>query len=241
MKVTLIGSGNVSTVLAKKINQSEHTVMEIVEPGFHPVLDSDIYIVAITDKALDGIHKWLKLENKLVVHTAGSVSKDVLKKVSRNYGVLYPLQSLRKDMQYIPDIPFMVDGNTPDDLTLIRDFAESISSKVVVADDELRMKTHVAAVFVNNFVNHMYALAEKYCEEESIDFSLLRPLINETAHRLEFGAAHSMQTGPAVRNDEPTMKKHLKSLKGHKDLRKVYESLTESINRFEPLSGSVDR
>ena len=232
MKVTLIGSGNVSTVLAKKINESGHDVLEIVEKNNHPVYESDLYIVAITDTALDGIHKWLKLENKMVVHTAGSISKDALRKVSRNYGVLYPLQSLRKDMQYLPEIPFLVDGNTPDNIALIKDFAETISTKVIVGDDELRLKLHVAAVFVNNFVNHMYTLAEKYCQEEKIDFGLLKPLIDETAHRLSHGKPSEMQTGPAVRSDEITIEQHTKALKGHKKHRKIYEALTDSIKRF---------
>lgn len=232
MKVTLIGSGNVSTVLAKKINESGHDVLEIVERNNHPVYESDLYIVAITDSALDGIHKWLKLQNKMVVHTAGSISKDVLRKVSKNYGVLYPLQSLRKDMNYMPDIPFLVDGNTPDDIALIKDFAESISTKVIVGDDSLRLKLHVAAVFVNNFVNHLYTLAEKFCEEEKIDFALLRPLIDETADRLAHGSPSEMQTGPAVRSDDVTIEKHLKILKHHKKHRKIYEALTDSIKKF---------
>ena len=175
--------------------------------------DADIYVVAIGDDALYSIGDWFQLERKLVVHTAGSVPKDVLRTVSKNYGVLYPLQSLKADLNLLPEIPFLVDGNTPDDLALIRDFASSLSGKVEMADDEMRLKLHVAAVVVNNFCNHLYTLTEKYCEQEHLPFELLHPLISETANRLTYLSAGKAQTGPALRRDQSTVARQLVVLK----------------------------
>jgi len=193
---------------------------------------ADLYIVAITDDALYKVGDWLSLEKKLVVHTAGSVSKEVLQKVSRNYGVLYPLQSLKAGMKSIPEIPFLVDGNTADDLALIKDFASDLSDRVVVADDEARLKMHVAAVFVNNFSNHLYALAERYCKTEHLSFDLLLPLIQETANRLSTISPADAQTGPAARGDQSTIKKQMEILNAHPQLQNIYEAMTESIETF---------
>ena len=248
MNVVIIGTGNVAYALAKKIKNSIHQLVEIagrnpvhaanmgrkLELAYAPSLtslkkDADLYIVAISDDALYSIGDWLKLNRRLVVHTAGSVSQDVLKNVSKNYGVLYPLQSLKGESEILPEIPFLVDGNTPDDLALIRDFASSLSDKVEVADDEARLKLHLAAVVVNNFTNHLYALAEKFCADEKLPFEILQPLIRETAHRLANVSAKEAQTGPAIRKDASTIAKQEKLLENHPALKSVYEEMTKSI------------
>ncbi|HLK28814.1 MAG TPA: Rossmann-like and DUF2520 domain-containing protein [Puia sp.] len=248
MKIVIIGSGNVATVLGHKISKAGHEITQIISRseehaanlakqlncGYASTFDeinkdSDVYIISISDDALMEIDKHLFLDKKLVVHTAGSVSKDVLKNVSKNYGVLYPLQSLRKENIDIPEIPLLVDANTSEDLTLIFDFAKTISDEVKMMDDEGRLKLHVGAIIVSNFSNHLYALTEDYCKKENIDFRLLLPLINQTASRLSFFAPAEMQTGPAVREDYETIKKHLDILEKYPALKKLYQLFTESI------------
>ncbi|HYF30540.1 MAG TPA: DUF2520 domain-containing protein [Chitinophagaceae bacterium] len=248
MKVVIIGSGNTATVLGRKIKGSDHIILQVTgrnEATVHALAadlgcsantnaahidrSADIYIVAIADKALPRLHQWLQLDKKMVVHTAAAVSKDVLRDLSRNYGVLYPLQTLRKEQQHIPEIPFLVDGNTADDLALVQDFARSLSDKVWVAGDQERLKMHVAAVFASNFTNHLYGLADGFCKQEDIDFLLLLPLIEETARRLQELSPQASQTGPAIRHDAETIQKHLQVLSHYPALKKVYEDLTESI------------
>ncbi|HEX6181205.1 MAG TPA: DUF2520 domain-containing protein [Chitinophagaceae bacterium] len=248
MKIVIIGSGNTATVLGRKIHASGHAILQVMgrnksatselaaelqcaattDPGS---IDrgADLYIIAIADKALPHVHEWLQLDKKMVVHTAASVSKDVLRNVSKNFGVLYPLQTFRKEQKYIPEIPFLVDGNTPDDLALIQDFAESLSSRVLVADDATRLKMHVAAVFVNNFTNHLYVLAEDFCRKEQMEFALLLPLIGETARRLEELSPQASQTGPAMRNDDQTIQRHLQVLSEYPALKNIYDQFTKSL------------
>jgi hypothetical protein len=93
----------------------------------------------------------------------------------------------------------------------------------------MRVKLHLAAVMVNNFTNHLYALMETYCREEGLDFHLLLPLIKETASRLDDVSPSKTQTGPAVRNDTTTIEKHLDLLQKYPQLKRMYELFTESI------------
>ena len=244
----MIGSGNVATVLGRKIMASGHRIVQVFSRHEARAItlskefncgytsswasletDADLYIAALTDGALEEMTGRVFMDRKLIVHTAGAVSKDVLKPVSRNYGVLYPLQSLNLEIKLVPEIPLLIDGNTADDLTLIFDFAKSISEKVHVTDDATRTKLHVAAVFVNNFTNHLYALAEEYCQQEHLDFSFLVPLIRETAARLQHSSPRFLQTGPAVRGDYLTIQKHLSMLEEVPALRDLYEAVTKSI------------
>jgi len=259
MKVSLIGSGNVATVLGRKIIAAGHQVLQVFSPnekhaatlaallhsGFTSSWNNierhaDLYIVAIADHSLQQIAKNISLHNKLVVHTAGSVSKDVLNKVSVNYGVLYPLQSLRKEIQELPRLNLMVDANTEDNLTLIHDFAKTFGDGVETADDATRLKLHVAAVIVSNFSNHLFSLAENYCAAEKLNFNLLLPLLEETANRLRYGSPTQMQTGPAFRNDLETIQKHLEALSNHPALKQVFVTLTESIREFYKQPGGLN-
>ena len=193
---------------------------------------ADLYVAAIADDALPELAGRLDLDKKLVVHTAGSVSKDVLQSCSRNYGILYPLQSLRKEMANIPEIPFLVDGNTPDDLAVISEFASTISPMVQQAGDEQRLKIHLAAVVVSNFTNHLYTLASQYCAKEKLDFNMLMPLISSIAERIRYFEPAAVQTGPAVRHDALTIDKHVKMLNDHPELRAFYIQFTKSIEEM---------
>lgn len=248
MRTVIIGSGNTATVLGKKFLLAGHEVMQVVGRSRQPVAelaailkcsittdiskinrDADIYVVAVADDAIAEVAAALDLDKKLVVHTAGSVSGDVLKACSRNYGILYPLQSLRKEIETVPEIPFLVDGNTPDDLAVISEFASTLSSMVKKTDDEHRLKIHLAAVMVSNFTNHLYTLADQYCRREGLDFKMLQPLISAIAERIRHFEPATVQTGPAVRHDARTINKHLDLLKEHPELKEFYALFTKSI------------
>jgi len=248
MKVSIIGSGNVASVLSIVIQKGGHEIVQVAsrnpdhakdlaskynaegvslnEPRFAP---ADIYIVALADVALDSIEKITGLKNKFVVHTAGSASIDVLRNSSSTYGVLYPLQTLSKVTQQIPDIPFLVEGNNKETTHRIMEFARSLSDTVIPTNDRERLHYHVAAVFVSNFTNHFYAIAENFCEKEKINFKNLLPLINEVTTRVNLNSPHTVQTGPAIREDIATLNLHLQTLSAHPDLKYLYLKLSESI------------
>ncbi|CAN5598207.1 DUF2520 domain-containing protein [soil metagenome] len=251
MKVVLIGTGNVATVLGKLIKTAGHTIVEVVgrnaryaaqlaatlETNYNTDLKTiaqhaDIYIIAVADDTINDVADTLKLADNIVVHTSGAVSMNVLEKASKNYGILYPLQSLRKEAIKMPVVPLLVDAVNEATLLTIQSFAASISPKVSVADDAQRLKLHVAAVFSANFSNHLYTLTEAFCQKENVRFEMLIPLIQEVALRLDDFSAKDVQTGPAVRNDTDTIKKHLQLLNDHPGIKKIYESFTESILNF---------
>ncbi|HXR83442.1 MAG TPA: DUF2520 domain-containing protein [Hanamia sp.] len=247
MKVVMLGSGNTATILCELIAKAGHDIVQIASrneenaktlassylataaslksPQF---ADADIYIVALHDAALDHFDM-SGLKNKLVVHTAGAVSINALKDTSSTYGVLYPLQTLSKYSDHIPEIPFLIDGNNQETLHRILGFAKTLSVNVSEANDTERLNYHVAAVFVSNFTNHMYALAEIYCGKERLDFKNLFPLIDETTLRAKQISPFLSQTGPAIRNDIYTLNRHLQALSSNPDLKYIYLKMTESI------------
>lgn len=252
MQVVIIGSGNVGSALGHACRRANHSIAQVysrspdhagslaIAIDAQPVCDwkkitpdADIYIVALPDAMLATLHTYFQIKKGCIVHTAGAVSVDTLKSVGRNYGVLYPLQSLHKNLMAYSNIPLLVDGNTIEDKTFIMDFAATLSSKVAYANDEERLKLHITAVWVNNFPNYLYTIAHDLCRHFGVDFSMLLPLMEHTVGRLHFGAPADFQTGPAIRGDVETMEKHLEIMKDFPDYKQLYVVLSEAIAKMK--------
>jgi predicted short-subunit dehydrogenase-like oxidoreductase (DUF2520 family) len=249
MRVVIIGAGNVATVFGRLISAAGHTIIQVFSRSIETAqllgkewgctftdnlksIDptADIYIIALTDKALQNIQDSIFLGDKLVVHTAGSVSKKVLSNISSQYGVMYPLQSLRKDQSSDQSIiPLLIDANKESVLSIIEQFAFTLSSVVSIVGDDKRLCLHLAAVIVNNFTNHLYTLTAEYCKNEEVDFKMLQPIIEQTALRLRANLPADLQTGPAIRNDQSTLDKHIQALSNHPELKTIYLTFTESL------------
>jgi len=248
MRLVIIGAGNVATVMGRLAKNAGYEIVQVISRKMDTAqlladelrctatdnfeeLDktAGLYIVAMSDAVLNELRENINVGDKVIAHTAGSVSREVLKDVSVNYGVLYPLQSLRKENKGTQHVPLLIDGNNEFALQTISTFANSIGGPVIPADDNYRQRLHVAAVVTNNFVNHLYALTYEYCSKEGLDFKLLMPLIEETSSRLHEHFPADMQTGPAIRKDILTLDKQLRLLNAHPRLRNIYLKITDSI------------
>ena len=250
MNISIIGTGNVANVLAILAYKQNHTIIQIIGRNVRTgvslaksvsasyinfqekIAKADLIIMAVSDSALPILVEELNLPNTIIVHTAGSVSVNIFKDKIENYGVLYPLQSLRKNMVEIPTIPFLIEANNKNTFNTIETFANTLSPVVKPITEKERLHLHTAAVFANNFTNYIYAETYQFCEAEKIDFNLLMPLIKETAYRIENNSPLEMQTGPAIRNDEGTIAKHLMLLEKYPNIKKLYEYLTERIKKL---------
>ncbi len=248
MQVVIIGTGNAATVFGRLMMSKGHTISQVygrdilkaeelaeqLNAKATGVISSltknaDIYLIAVADKAVAEIVAQLDINDHLILHTTASLSKNILKEVSKSYGVLYPLQTLRKQMDLSTPIPLLIDGNNEEVTKQIEQFASTLSETVVRADDETRVKLHVAAVFSCNFANYMYLQSAEFCKKEGINFNLLQPLIEETATRLRQFHPSEVFTGPAVRGDMATVNKHLSLLEAYPEQHSMYEALTEKI------------
>jgi len=252
MDIIIIGSGNTATVLGRLFRQGGHRIKQIA--GRNPVtvarlaneldagyvtdfsqvaLTGDLYLIAVRDEAIETVAGELTLSSGLVAHTSGSASASLLAALTKTYGVLYPLQSLRHEITYLPEIPFLIEGSDEATASRLESFAKSVTpAPVRRCTGKERLKLHVAAVAVNNFANHLYALTREYCEKESLVFEDLIPLIRETSARIEKVSPRQVQTGPAIRKDRETIRQHLDLLQSHPALKEVYQCMTESIKKW---------
>jgi predicted short-subunit dehydrogenase-like oxidoreductase (DUF2520 family) len=248
MQVILIGSGNVATVLGRIISKAGNEIIQIIsrnklsaslladelkassETEIEKInLNADLYIIAVKDDAVHQVAHSLKLKDKLVVHTAGSVSKKILQTTGSTFGVIWPMAMIRKTMVTLSNATIVIDGNTNEVISELKSFASSLSTTVMYADDDTRMKMHMIASVTSNFTNHLYHLAADYCAKENIDFSNFYSIIEETAKRIQTIHPQQAQAGPAFRGDFLTIEKHFKLLENYPEIEKIYSCLSESI------------
>lgn len=245
IKIVIIGSGNVAHHLIKAFTQSkEINVIQVfarekksinllpdfttVITNYNELAEADLYIIAVSDDAIASVSSQLPFKNRLVVHTSGTVSINSLDSKNRK-GIFYPLQTFSKDKEVdFSQIPICLESENETDFELLKKVAENISNNVFEINSEQRKVLHVSAVFVNNFVNHLYQIGNEICIENNVPFEILKPLILETANKIMTLSPKEAQTGPAKRNDNQTIQAHLEFLTNENQA-KIYKILTQSI------------
>ena len=164
----------------------------------------------------------------MVVHTSGGIPVNAISNHDRR-GVFYPLQTFSSERAVdFGKVPICIEAKDPKDLKLLHHLASSMSTMVYEIDSDQRKQLHLAAVFANNFTNHMYVLAQQICEENDLPFDMLKPLILETAQKIELESPLLMQTGPAIRHDVSVLQLHAELL-GDGTRGAIYELISKSI------------
>jgi predicted short-subunit dehydrogenase-like oxidoreductase (DUF2520 family) len=149
---------------------------------------------------------------------------------SENTGVFYPLQTFSKTREVdFNEIPVFIESNSLNNQKTLLQIANSISKSVSVINSEKRRMLHISAVFACNFVNYFYTIAAEILKSNDIPFDVLKPLILETARKVQEIAPEKAQTGPAVRFDENIIDAHLQELNDFDDYRQLYMSVSKRI------------
>lgn len=253
MKIAFIGAGRVATNLSRALVAAGHDTVQVYSrtmesaravadvAGGSPTddlgrltHDADVYIFAVKDSALaELIPQVCKgREQKVFIHTAGSVPMDVFKGMALHYGVLYPLQTFSKEREAdFSDIPCFVEVSDECSARAIVALATSISRRVSPLSSDDRKWLHLASVFACNFANHCYAIAADILERRGLPFDALLPLIDETALKVHHMAPADAQTGPAVRYDENVLREHGRMLATDPFAKDLYDRMSISIHK----------
>ena len=247
MKIVIIGSGNVAYHLAKAFTQNNIEVSQIfgrnevelnkiseelnIPYSTKELADADLYLISVSDSAVEQVSDLIKTEKALVAHTSGSLPIETLNGDYRKAS-FYPLQtfSKTKNLDY-SKIPFFIEAENQIDEKSLFELASLISDNVETSDYEKRKYIHLTAVFACNFVNHLFARAKEISDSQDLDFNYFIPLIDETVEKIHHLEPKTAQTGPAVRGDERVLKLH-EVLITNEEHRKIYNTMNESIQKM---------
>ncbi len=246
-RVLLVGSGNLAYHLCTALHAAGEVKLVQVRArdpkrlsGFakgvpraglnDPLPKVDLCLMAVSDQAIEKVAPALENSGALLAHCSGAQPLQALSGTARA-GVFYPLQTFTKERPVgFKKIPVFVEAGNPEDLELLRNVAGNLGATPVEADSGQRLRMHLAAVFINNFTNHMVYLGEKLGMETGLDPGLLRPLLRETIGKLEDLSPYESQTGPARRGDLATVEKHL-ALLGNGSGAALYQLISDSIQK----------
>lgn len=247
-----IGAGNLATHLAQALKKAGHEITQVysrtkqsaemlaTKVGAEPVTDTDklrddadACIMAVKDSALEELITRVcdTRKNIVFMHTAGSMPVSLFEEHAQSYGVLYPMQSFSKERAVdFTKIPCFLEWNGDRARIVITRLAESVSSIHYEMNSDARKHLHLAAVFASNFVNHCYVLSAELLQKYDLPFDVMLPLTDEVAKKVHEMTPAEAQTGPAVRYDENVMDKHKRMLEDEPLMKKIYETMSESIH-----------
>lgn len=236
MKIVLIGRGRLATNLEHALLSAGHEVASINSRTLEALpLEADVYIVAVKDAALaDVIRAATKgRESQLFVHTAGSMPMDIFKGLTVHYGVFYPMQTFSKErLVDFNDISVFLETNDAVSMERLKMLSTTLTTHIYELDSDGRKHLHLAAVFACNFVNHCYALSAEMLAAKGLPFSVMLPLVDETAQKVHELSPREAQTGPAVRGDQNVMQMQANMLADNPAVKQIYEALSNDIQRL---------
>ena len=249
MNMVILGSGNIASHLGKAFYTQGHRILQVysrngdraraLASALHanPVNtpaeitgDADLYVIAVTDHAIAEVAAQLPLTSTaIVVHCSGATDITVLHRFPFR-GVIYPVQSLNKEVETpLQNIPFGVEGNNAETTSQLLTLMQCVSSKSFTCNSQQRLALHIGAVFANNFSNVLFQIAYDILKKHNLPFDLLKPLIVETAQKVQRQVPKDVQTGPAKRGDVETIEKHLEFISKNQHWVKIYQQLSEEI------------
>lgn len=241
----LLGGGNLALHLYDALQKSAACrVVQVYNRSLHKIghlgsevqitndpnqlATADVYLLSVSDDAISKVSECLIGVNAIVAHTSGSATLEVLPNNGRR-ACFYPLQTFTKGLSIdYRTVPICLEAEREEDLIILQRMAASISDSVYRISSQQRQALHLAAVFVNNFTNHLYLIGKELCAQNNLPFDLLRPLIKETAQKIERMDPLVAQTGPAKRGDQKTLARHQLQLQD-KIVKEIYFLLSESI------------
>ncbi len=258
--IAVIGTGNLAWHLSIELEKAGYSITDIAARDRIKAIElsntlyetnvvnnfdfsessAEIFFLCVSDDAiLEVANKLVLPENAIVVHTSGTKPMSDLQAIfdpydeqRPNVGVFYPLMTFTRGKPVdFKEIPICIEAENDFVKVHLLSIAQTLSNDVSLINSEERLALHIAAVFSCNFTNHLWALSKEILESEGLDFDMLHPIIHATVKKALL-AKHpaEVQTGPAKRHDENTIKKHMDYLSEDEDLRTVYKTLTSSIN-----------
>ena len=246
--INIIGTGNVAWHIATALQKAEGYTLQAVAGRSTKSLNdfndlasqttpidllppSDMTMILVADDVIQEISTKIPYTTGVFVHSSGSVPMSVLSSF-KNYGVFYPLQTFSKEVAVLfKEIPICIETHDDTSAGVLKKLGFALSENVTEISSEQRKKLHLAAVFVNNFTNHCFTIAQDLCTQNELSFDILRPLLNTTATKALAYHPNTVQTGPAKRNDKETMKTHLEQLTNVQQ-EEVYKVLSKAISTY---------
>lgn len=190
-------------------------------------------------RALSRAGNW---KGRVVLHSSGALSSDELAPLKRRGA---SVASLHPMMTFVPgvrvrmsEVPFAVEGDR-EAVRLARRIARDLKARVFPIAKSDKALYHAFGSFSSPMVIATLAMAERVAAAAGVPTRLRRevmlPIVKKTlSNYLEASAAKAF-SGPIVRGDVNTIRRHLRALRRVPGAREIYVALARSALRNLPV------
>jgi predicted short-subunit dehydrogenase-like oxidoreductase (DUF2520 family) len=210
-----------------------------------------VVLVAVRDSQLDDALRELMAARlapgSVVLHASGSAEPEMLatmREAGHPAGTFHPLVPLADPARAVEALAgayIGIDGDG-EARTVARALAERLGAHVVEIPAGGKAPYHAAAVIASNFPIVLVAIAERILVEAGVPpdsaAGAARSLLRQAIRNIESGDAARALTGPIVRGDAVTVRKHLLALKSDPEALAVYRALSVAALELAQESGT---
>ena len=192
-----------------------------------------------------------KWNGKIAVHSSGALTSDelsVLRERGAAVASVHPLMTFVRGMktlsarpaltELLKGVPFAVEGDAPA-LRCARRVVRDLGGHAYLIRKEDKAAYHAWATFASPLFTALLATTERVATLAGVSRKSARqrmiPILQQTlANYAAFGAAEAF-SGPIVRGDLDTVRRHLQVLSGVPAAREVYLELARAALQFLPV------
>ena len=233
MKVQIVGVGRVGGAFAEFLRRRGYEVRTYrVRSREGELEDADLLLIGTRDDLIGPTARWLYgegLRYGAVGHFSGALTSDVLSPFPERFS-FHPLQAFnRPDPCLWEGITVSFEG-TGGAAELVRRLVAHLPVRLVEIRPEDKPLYHAAAVFVSNLIYAPLLAGEELFSSLGLTREDYARLVKVAFNNFLLRGIEGL-TGPLVRGDESTLKRHREVLRNRGDLGEVYEVLTEFLRR----------
>ncbi|MEA3415884.1 MAG: Rossmann-like and DUF2520 domain-containing protein [Thermodesulfobacteriota bacterium] len=232
-----------------KTNNISDVPWEITEKANIVFLTTPDNAIADTCDNISIHHGFRK--NAVVLHCSGTLPSTILssaKKCNAFIGSMHPLQSFASIVPAdnpFKDIIISVEGEK-DAVNKARKIATDLGAECLTIKAEAKTLYHASAVVASNYLVTVLDLSFRLIKAAGITdkdaFKALNPLIQGTLSNIEKAGMVNGLTGPIVRGDVETLKKHIEEIGSiTPDLLNLYKTLGFHTIDIAMAGGSLSK
>ncbi|RBP42732.1 Rossmann-like and DUF2520 domain-containing protein [Garciella nitratireducens] len=172
------------------------------------------------------------LAGKRIFHMSGCLSSNIFCGWKEKQVLCYSIHPLfsfaDKNSSHLEDVVFSIEGNY---IEKIKNFLEKSHLQYFIIEEKNKPLYHASAVFVSNYMVTLAKIAEDLLKKCGLNqfqcVNAIYPLMKSTLENIKEKQIVNSLTGPIIRGDEETVKRHIENLNQYKKYRDIYRSLGE--------------
>ena len=198
---------------------------------------ADVLWICVTDDAIGSVARELarRWKGRIALHSSGALSSDVLTPLRRKGAAVASLHPMMTFVGHgtpsLAGVPFAVEGDRAA-VGVARKIAADLGGSVFSIASRGKTLYHAMGSFSSPLVIATLAMAERIGQAAGISKrqvpKVIEPILRQTLKNYSGGGAAKAFSGPIVRADLQTVRRHLQALRRIPGAREIYVALARS-------------